>query len=284
MKSGITWFYRIALLCCITLFGGYTFCSRMIQHSMVHVVLNQIHIEKKLAERLNSINFPKAEEESEKLTKILEDIVNDEEVLAVLNVYTEAFVADIVKDTQSETTMKINETLKQQANQHASELSLFTEGLLSEKEVSAIMTTVIDAMDVQALYDVSLHIMKEELSDVQLTAFKILYFLKGDICYYISHLGMLLCSLLLVMQKKGLRGLTMVWLIGCLLMFVVSQTIPQLLAHVFANTKVAAALQDNIAQLERYTLILGAITLLLACLMMITAFFRKKILHKKDIA
>ena len=50
------------------------------------------------------------------------------------------------------------------------------------------------------------------------------------------------------------------------------------------NTKVAAALQDNIAQLERYTLILGAITLLLACLMMITAFFRKKILHKKDIA
>lgn len=176
MKSGITWFYRIALLCCITLFGGYTFCSRMIQHSMVHVVLNQIHIEKKLAERLNSINFPKAEEESEKLTKILEDIVNDEEVLAVLNVYTEAFVADIVKDTQSETTMKINETLKQQANQHASELSLFTEGLLSEKEVSAIMTTVIDAMDVQALYDVSLHIMKEELSDVQLTAFKILYF------------------------------------------------------------------------------------------------------------
>ena len=59
---------------------------------------------------------------------------------------------------------------------------------------------------------------------------------------------------------------------------------PQLLAHVFANTKVAAALQDNIAQLERYTLILGAITLLLACLMMITAFFRKKILHKKDIA
>ena len=73
MKSGITWFYRIALLCCITLFGGYTFCSRMIQHSMVHVVLNQIHIEKKLAERLNSINFPKAEEESEKLTKILED-------------------------------------------------------------------------------------------------------------------------------------------------------------------------------------------------------------------
>ena len=254
MKSGITWFYRIALLCCITLFGGYTFCSRMIQHSMVHVVLNQIHIEKKLAERLNSINFPKAEEESEKLTKILEDIVNDEEVLAVLNVYTEAFVADIVKDTQSETTMKINETLKQQANQHASELSLFTEGLLSEKEVSAIMTTVIDAMDVQALYDVSLHIMKEELSDVQLTAFKILYFLKGDICYYISQLGMLLCSLLLVMQKKGLRGLTMVWLIGCLLMFVVSQTIPQLLAHVFANTKVAAALQDNIAQLERYTL------------------------------
>ena len=284
MKSGITWFYRIALLCCITLFGGYTFCSRMIQHSMVHVVLNQIHIEKKLAERLNSINFPKAEEESEKLTKILEDIVNDEEVLAVLNVYTEAFVADIVKDTQSETTMKINETLKQQANQHASELSLFTEGLLSEKEVSAIMTTVIDAMDVQALYDVSLHIMKEELSDVQLTAFKILYFLKGDICYYISQLGMLLCSLLLVMLKKGLRGLTMVWLIGCLLMFVVSQTIPQLLAHVFANTKVAAALQDNIAQLERYTLILGAITLLLACLMMITAFFRKKILHKKDIA
>lgn len=256
----------------------------MIQHSMVHVVLNQIHIEKKLAERLNSINFPKAEEESEKLTKILEDIVNDEEVLAVLNVYTEAFVADIVKDTQSETTMKINETLKQQANQHASELSLFTEGLLSEKEVSAIMTTVIDAMDVQALYDVSLHIMKEELSDVQLTAFKILYFLKGDICHYISQLGMLLCSLLLVMQKKGLRGLTMVWLSGCLLMFVVSQTIPQLLAHVFANTKVAAALQDNIAQLERYTLILGAITLLLACLMMITAFFRKKILHKKDIA
>ena len=76
----------------------------------------------------------------------------------------------------------------------------------------------------------------------------------------------------------------MVWLIGCLLMFVVSQTIPQLLANVFANTKVAAALQDNIAQLERYTLILGAITLLLACLMMITAFFRKKILHKKDIA
>ena len=30
------------------------------------------------------------------------------------------------------------------------------------------------------------------------------------------------------------------------------------------------ALQDNIAQLERYTLILGSITLLLACLMMIT--------------
>ena len=80
------------------------------------------------------------------------------------------------------------------------------------------------------------------------------------------------------------QGLTMVWLIGCLLMFVVSQTIPQLLAHVFANTKVAAALQDNIAQVERYTVILGAITLLLACLMMITAFFRKKILHKKDIA
>lgn len=40
----------------------------MIQHSMVHVVLNQIHIEKKLAERLNSINFPKAEEESEKFS------------------------------------------------------------------------------------------------------------------------------------------------------------------------------------------------------------------------
>ena len=242
---------------------------------MGHVVLKQMHIEKKLENKLNSMYFPK--EESKKLSQVLDNLLNDEEVLTVMDTYTEAFIADIVTNTQSEQTSKLDETLKQQVKKHANEFHTITDNLISEKQIIAILTTTIDAADVQAMFDVSLHIMKEEIDTTQLMLLKILYFLKGNICHYVSQIGMLFFSLLLALQEKGSRGLTSVWLCGCIMMFVMSQTIPQLLTNVFANTKVAAALQDNIAQLERYTLILGAISLALVCVSLLETFIKKKI-------
>ena len=49
------------------------------------------------------------------------------------------------------------------------------------------------------------YMIKTQLRGVRFTRPVVIHYT----CYYISQLGMLLCSLLLVMQKKGLRGLTM---------------------------------------------------------------------------
>lgn len=263
MKKILTFLCCLGIIISSVLFGGAMFCENIVSHSLVNTAIDQIHLEEKLNEILSVIDLPDAQANSELITEMIEDIVNDDEIIEEINKYTDSFISDLVNDETTEVTSNLNQVVKNKVISYSSDISALSNHMVSEDVISQILSESVDIADVQGLYDNMITQMKSQFSPTQKLLIKCISFMQSDLCYYGSLVAMIVFTVLIfIMNLAWLSGLVQIavsWLLSAIVMFAISKIIPVILSMIFSDNALSAGLSDNVAQLTKLSAIYFAI-------------------------
>lgn len=259
MKKIVTFLCCVGIVISSLLFGGAMFCKNIVSHALVDTAIEQIHLEEKLKEILSVIDIPDAQANATIINKMIEDIVNDDEMIEELNTYTDSFIADLVNDETTKVTSNLNQVIKNKVIAYSGEISALTNHLVSEDMISQILSESVDLANVQGLYEEMITQMKLRFSPTQKLLIKSINFMQSDLCYYGSLIAMIIFTIIIfIINLAWLNGLVQIavsWLLSAIVMFLISKLIPVFLSLVFSDETLRVSLSDNTAQLSKLSII-----------------------------